>query len=155
MKTLNHKHIILIGSLLLSGVFMNAAPVLGTETNINLSERHRLARLDTITVDDFKIEKVTLSQALEHFDSIIKPYGMQVIFQPIEGKDPTVNIKTRKLSLSRNLSLMCRQAGYDWTVENGVIMIATPGSGEELQNQIIPISSTTARRLSASQGVIY
>ncbi|CAA6694957.1 MULTISPECIES: hypothetical protein [unclassified Lentimonas] len=74
--------------------------------------------------------------------------------QPIEGKDPTVNITTRKLSLSRNLSLMCRQAGCDWTVENGVIMIATPGSGEELQTQIIPISSTTSRRLAASQGVI-
>ena len=158
MKSQNHKHIILIGSLLLSGAFMTL-PVSGTETthsteNTNLSERHILARLDTITVDDFKIEKVSLSEALEHLDSIVKPHGMQILFQPIEGKDPTVNIKTRKLSLSRNLSLMCRQAGYDWTVENGVIMVATPGSGEELQTQIIPISSTTSRRLAASQGYI-
>lgn len=154
MKSL--KNTILIGSLLLAGgsfvtpVFANDTQST-TSANVSLSDPYILARLDSITVDDFKIEKTTLSQALEHFDSVVKPYGMQVIFQPIKGRDPGVNIKTRKLSLSRNLTLMCQQGGYDWTVENGIIMVATPGSGQRLETQIIPIKSTTARRLAASQ----
>lgn len=154
------KNTLLIGSLLLTGGSF-VAPVIANDStplssaDVSLSEAHILARLDSITVDDFNIRKTTLSQALDHFDSVIKPYGLQVIFQPIEGSDPAVNIKTRKLSLSRNLTLMCQQGGYSWTVENGVIMVATPGSGEPLETQLIPIKSTTARRLAASQGVVF
>lgn len=147
----------ILGSLLLSGIML-MTPVSGkvtTETNTKealWTEADIEARLKTITVEDFKIEKVPLSQALVHLDNVLEPHGLQIKFRPTKEKDPVVQLKTRNLTMARNLSFLSQQVGYDWWVEDGVIIVATPGSGDALVTEFIPVKSTTVRRLTYSQG---
>ncbi|MDP4611782.1 MAG: hypothetical protein NWT02_11380 [Opitutales bacterium] len=54
--------------------------------------------------------------------------------------------------MARNLSFLSQQVGYDWWVEDGVIIVATPESGDALITEFIPVKSTTVRRLAYSQG---
>ena len=106
------------------------------------------ARLKSIRITDFKIEHVVFSKALEHLDGVLEPHELQIIFRAYNAKDPEVSLKTRNLSFADNLSYLCRQAGYDWWVDNGVIIVAQPESNEALVTEIIPINNPTVRRLS-------
>ena len=105
------------------------------------------ARLKSIRITDFKIERVPLSKALEHLDGVLKPHDLQIMFRAYNEKDPEVTLKTRNLSFANNLSYLCRQAGYDWWVDNGVILVGQPGSNEAMVTEIYPISNPTVRRL--------
>lgn len=148
----------ILGSLLLTGIML-MTPVSGkitTDTNTKealWTEADIEARLKTITVQDFNIEKVPLSQALAHLDSVVEPHGLQIQFRPTKEKDPVVQLKTRNLTMARNLSFLSKQVGYDWWVEDGIIIVATPGSGDAMVTEIIPVKSTTVRRLAYTQGL--
>lgn len=103
--------------------------------------------MNAMVVEKFNIDKVELKDALNHLDEIVKPYGMQIHYRPHNESERVVSLKTRELTMSKNLSFLCRQVGYDWWVDNGVIIVGLAGSDETLVTEIIPISSTTARRI--------
>lgn len=124
----------------------NTKEALWTEADIE-------ARLKTIIIEDFKIEKAPISKAIAHLDGVLEPYNLQIQFRPTKDKDPVVQLKTRNLTMARNLSFLSQQVGYDWWVEDGIIIVATPGSGDALVTEIIPVKSTTVRRLAYTQGL--
>lgn len=117
----------------------------------SLSDADVNAYMNAMVVNDFNIHRVQFSQAIDYLDSIIAPFGLQLYFHQTDDRDPIVDLKTRKLTMSRNLSFLCQQAGYDWWVEDGIIIIAEPGSDEALITEIIPIHSTTVRRLTIAE----
>lgn len=101
---------------------------------------------------DFNIEKAPLSKALAYLDALVEPHGLQILYKPVEGRaEPTVNLKTRSLTLSRNLGFLAAQGAYDWWVDNGVIIVGLPEAGEALVTEFIPIHNSTARRFVENQ----
>jgi len=146
MKTLSA---ILFTGVVLSGSFAVAeTPAPPSRTYVTEDEIHQ--RLDTIRVEDFQISKLTLSQAIQRLDGVVQPYGVQIVFEKAGDKDPVVNLKTRGLSFSRNLTFLCKQAGYSWSVEAGVVVVALPGTFNEdgpLVTEFISVKSPTVRRL--------
>lgn len=105
------------------------------------------ARLKTIVIEDFNIQKAELSKVIAYLDTVVEPHGLQIQYRPLKGREEAVvNLKTRELSLSRNLSFLSAQGGYDWWVESGIIVVGLPETKETLITEIIPIQSTTVRR---------
>lgn len=101
-----------------------------------------------MVVEKFNIDKAELKDALNHLDGIINPYGMQIHYRPHNEEERVVSLKTRDLTMSQNPSYLCSQVGYDWLFDNGFIIVGVAGSDEAMVTEIIPVSSTTARRLS-------
>ncbi|WP_269523155.1 hypothetical protein [Coraliomargarita parva] len=149
--------IVLLSVALLSST-ATVTPLLSNSTNSpapqhqNLTEAEVETRLETIIIEDFKMAKIPLSKALEQLDAITEPHGIQIVFRKIDDRDPIVDLKTRNLSLARNLSFLSQQCGYDWTVDMGVVIVAQPGTNEALVTDIIPVRSPTVRRLSKIGG---
>lgn len=104
-------------------------------------------RLDALVIEEFEFKRVSLSQALASLDQQMAPYGLQIKFRPTRDRDPQVNLKTRALSLAKNLTYLSQQGSYDWHVENGVVIISEPGSAEQLVTEIFVLKSPTATRL--------
>ncbi len=102
--------------LVLSGFTVNVslAESLNHTPETLKTEAYIEARLKSIHVTDFNIERVPLSEALEHLDSVLAPHDLQIMFRPYADKDPEVRLKTRNLSFANNLSFLYKQAGYDW-----------------------------------------
>ena len=139
--------IIPLSSLLLAGVAFASSVHNGEGFDPNTGEvlttEYVQARLDTIVIEDFNIQKVQLSKALAHLDALVEPHGIQILFRPNKsGADPEVNLMTRNMPLSRNLSFMSRQGGYDWWVDSGVIVVGVPESNEALVTEIFPIKKS-------------
>lgn len=143
----------LLGILLLSGLAYGESVSKPSETTEVdgekvLTEQYVEARLNTILIQDFNIHKAELSKAIAYLDTIVKPYGLQILYRPLDGREePVVDLKTRNLPLSRNLSYLSAQGGYDWWVESGVIVIGLPETRETLITEIMPVQSSTVRRL--------
>ena len=152
MKKLN---ILLSTSLILFGITA-VTPVLAETTEssrtqlTNLTEGEVLALMDVIVIQDFNIEKVSLSQAIAHLDTVLEPHGLQLLFERNGTTDPVVNLKTRSLSLTNNLSYLCKQGSYEWRVESGVVVIGPRGAGEQMFTEIFYINSPTVSRLAAA-----
>ena len=118
-------------------------------TPANLTEGEVLALLDAISIQDFDIHKAKLSSALAHIDEVMAPHGVQILFEQVGDNDPIVKLKTRNLSLTNNLSYLCKQGSYAWRVENGVVVVGAPGAGEQMFTEIYSLRSPTARKLAA------
>lgn len=116
----------------------------------NLTEGEVLALLDAIVIEDFDISKANISKAIDHLDTVMAPHGVQILFEQNGDKDPIVNLKTRNLSLTNNLSYLCKQGDYAWRVQNGVIVVGAPGAGEQLFTEIFYVKSPTVRRLATA-----
>jgi len=148
--------ILLCGLLLCAASSVSTLQAEATQTQSvqtnNLTDGEVQMRLDSILIQDFAFKRVKLSQALASLDKQMSPYGLQIIFKPTNGRDPEVNLKTRDLSLAKNLSYLSQQAAYDWHVENGVVIISEPGSGEQLVTEIFVLKSPTAYKLAKAGG---
>ena len=116
----------------------------------NLTEADVLSIMDAIVIQDFDISKANLSKVIAHIDTVVAPHGLQILFEKVESKDPVVNLKTRNLSLTNNLSYLCKQGKYAWRVENGVIIVGAPGAGQQLFTEIFYVKSPTVRRLATT-----
>lgn len=149
-------HCILISSLLLFQVASSEPVATAQEAVDSQAPAPELTNQDVelymkaMVVEKFNIERVDLKAALSHLDEIIAPYGMQIQYQPHNDAKRVVSLKTRSLTMSKNLSFLCQQVGYDWWVDNGVIIVGLAGSDEALVTEIIPVTSSTYRRLSYS-----
>ena len=113
----------------------------------NLTEGDVLSLLDAIVIQDFDISKANLSKAIAHIDSVVAPHGLQILFEQVEGKGPLVNLQTRNLSLTNNLSYLCKQGNYAWRVENGVVIVGAPGASQQMFTEIFYVKSPTVSRL--------
>lgn len=116
-------------------------------TPTQMSDQQVRAYMDAIVVEKFDIHHADLEKSLNHLDEIIKPHGLQIQFRPNKEAERIVSLKTRNLSMSKNLSYLCRQVGYEWWAEGGLIIVGPIGSNEALITEFIPIKSTTVRRL--------
>ncbi|MGJ8641406.1 MAG: hypothetical protein ACSHYA_18600 [Opitutaceae bacterium] len=122
-------------------------PAAKESKTVMISNQEAEAYMNAIVIEDFYIHQADLGEALKHLDEIVKPHGLQIQFRPTKDEKRVVNLKTRDLSMSKNLSYLARQVGYDWWVDEGVIIVGTAGSNEALVTEFIPINSTTARKL--------
>jgi len=146
---------LLISSILLTGSLFGDT-VEQDSSNISenyLSEAEVNAYLKAIVVEDFDFHRATFSEALEKLDEVVAPFGLQILFRQYGERNTTVSLKTRNLSLSKNLTYLCQQAGYDWWIEEGIVVVAAPGSNDALVTEIIPLRSTTASRLVTIQSL--
>lgn len=120
---MKRNYCILISSILLFQVAQSepvATPEKSSETSaLSLTNRDVEMYMNAMVVEKFNIEKVELKAALTHLDDIIKPYGMQIHYRPHNESERQVSLKTRDLTMSKNLSFLCKQVGYDWWVDNG------------------------------------
>ena len=116
-------------------------------TPTQMSDQQVRAYMDAIVVEKFNIHHADFEKSLNHLDEIIKPHGLQIQFQPHKETKRIVSLKTRDLSMSKNLSYLCRQVGYEWWADGGLIIVGPIGSNEAMITEFIPLNSTTARRL--------
>ncbi|MGB0743611.1 MAG: hypothetical protein ACPGSB_03705 [Opitutales bacterium] len=166
---MNHYPIVLLSSILLLQVAQSesvtsqpaqpsqqtqpsqqAQPSQQTETKV-LSNQEVEAYMEAMVVEKFNIHRANLKDALKHLDDIIEPYGLQILFRPHADESIKVSLKTRDLSMGRNLSFLCRQVGYDWWVDEGVIIVGMLDSDETLITEFIPVSSSTVRRFTTNR----
>lgn len=146
-------HCLLISSVLLFQIALGESVVTpkvttGSQEDGKVLSNHEVdAYLKAMVVQQFNIEKANLKDALNHLDKIIEPYGMQILFRPHKEEELKVNLKTRNLNMARNLSFLCRQVGYDWWVDDGVIIVGMMDSDEALVTEFIPVNSSTVRRV--------
>ncbi|NQY31620.1 MAG: hypothetical protein HRT56_00435 [Coraliomargarita sp.] len=145
----------LISSLLLSGTLF-ASSVVTTDserTPAGMSDLDAQAYMNAIVVEDFHFHQAKFAEAVQKLDEVVSPYGLQILLRETKPADTLVSLKTRDLNMAKNLTYLCKQAGYDWWIEEGVIVVAVPGSNEVLVTEIIPLRSTTATKLAKIQSL--
>lgn len=148
-----------ITSLLFSGIVFGEPVIEETSTDntiriTTLSNAEVEAYMNAMIVQDFSIDRVQLITALEQLDEIVAPFGLQILFLPDASKSKVVTLKTRDLTMAKNLSYLCRQVGYDWWVDEGVVVVGFPGSNEAMVTDIIPLKSTMADRFKRAGGLL-
>ena len=101
---------LLISSILLAGsLFGDTVEQDSSNLSENfLSEAEVNAYLKAIVVEDFDFHRATFSEALEKLDEVVAPFGLQILFRQYGERNTTVSLKTRNLSLSKNLTYLCQ-----------------------------------------------
>ena len=113
--------------------------------------REKLSRiiLPRVSFNDVPLSRVidTLSALSEEYD--LTATGVNMVLIDSTSADPAVNLTLRNLGLNRILDFVVESVGYEYDVQDDVIVVrpGTGGPGARLETDFFPISRSTIIRL--------
>ncbi|WP_309399195.1 hypothetical protein [Cerasicoccus maritimus] len=125
--------------LLFSGLVSTALADDGINPNTVTNQK-----LQTIRIPQLKFKDAPLSQVLDYiqqesFKEDPGPVvtGIEFIYMPPKGEEPTVKLSLRNIKVGMALEIICQKTGMQWDFDKGLIVVkkAQNPSGESASSQ--------------------
>lgn len=135
------------------GVYAEKDPVGRVEASRSAPLAQKLAEIQipSISFHQVELSKVasTLSTVSEEYDTSGSGVrGVNIVLLDPAGRNPTVSITLRNLSLKRILDFVTDAVGYQYEVQNDAVVVRPGGETTALDTAFFPVTRSTVIRMS-------
>jgi len=115
-------------------------------------ERLRTIQVPELSLRDSPLDRACqqLSQAAQTYDKDQRP--LNIVPVDPERKNPAINTTLRNVTMEQALDIVTKQAGFTYSVDQGIIYVRPDSGSSDLETEFFPLSTSAVIKMTGVSG---